>query len=225
MRRAIRALALLLCTTFLACGLSGCESQDTDKIEKHEKKTARAPVDLPPKPNLDSILNAPRQHPDGALTVTGLILDKNQYFGTNVMVRGVVREVSEDCPFKTDPKEKENRPKPGEYRRMCKVVSVTLADSSIAPKELLIINYPPYLHPHLKPGTEMLVKGNYDIEAGGFVRPRDGLLLVEEVLNLYVDDEGNFFNDPEEVRLKKEEQAALEAEAAAERERRRNEGR
>jgi len=197
---------ILLGALLVSCG------GENEAPKKHEKAEAKVPVDLPAKPNLDSILGAPRALPDGSMTVTGLILDKNQHFGQRLKVRGVVRDISPDCPFLTDPAEKDNRPKLGGYKRMCKSVYITIADNPVHPKELLLVEYNPYFHPHLKPGDEIIAYGLYDIKGAGFVRPKDGLLVVEDVLNLAVDAEGTFYNTPEEVARVRAEQAAAAAE-------------
>lgn len=208
----LRLATRLLSTLLLGVLLISCGGEE-EAPKKHEKASAKVPVELPPKPNLDSILGAPRTLPDGSMTVTGLILDKNQHFGQRLKVRGVVRDVSPDCPFLTDPAEKENRPKLGGYKRMCKSVYLTIADNPVHPKELLLVEYNPYLHPHLKPGDEIIAYGLYDIKGAGFVRPKDGLMVVEDVLNLAVDAEGKFYNLPEDVARVRAEQAAAEAAA------------
>ncbi|MDX9721054.1 MAG: hypothetical protein RBU37_09905 [Myxococcota bacterium] len=188
--------------------LYSCSGSELDKPAKHTQVEAKAPVMLPAKPNLDSILKAPRMFPDGTMTVTGLVLDKAKHLGSKVQVKGVIRELAPDCPFLTDPKAKENRPRPGEKRRVCKSLYLTMADSMIAPKSLLIVNYNPYLHPHLKAGMELSVTGHYDTKGVGFVRPRDGLIVVDDVLNYAVDNEGVLYTDPAEIARVKAELAA-----------------
>jgi len=203
-----------LVTSALVIGLAaafllGCGPEE-EEITKHEQKSGKVPVDLPAKPNLESILGADKTLPDGSMTVIGLILDRSNYFGKQVQVRGIVREASLDCPFLTDPTYE--KPKEGEREqlRKCEGLYVTIADNPTHPKELVLVQYNPYLHPHLEPGTEIVAKGIYDTHGAGFIRPRDGLVVVEEVLNLAVDEEGNFYSDPAKVAEIKAEQAAAE---------------
>ncbi len=190
----------LFLSLVISAAVFGCDVEDEDEQRKHEAVKSRVPVELPAKPNLDQVLNAPRVHPDGTLTVMGLILDRNKYLGNPVQVRGIVRDASPDCPFLTDPAMKEYRPKKGERRpRTCKSVHVTIADGTLSPKALTLVAYHPYFHPHFKAGQEIVVKGNYDVQGAGFVQPRDGLVVVEEILNLAVDAEGQLYDSPEEV--------------------------
>lgn len=201
---------LLISAALLASvgGLSGCGPEE-EAPTTHERKEANVPVDLPAKPNLDSVLGVEPTYPDGAYKIIGLILSRNDLFASEVTVRGVIRETSLDCPFLTDPTYE--KPKQGERElRTCEALYATIADNMSHPKELVIVNYQPWLHPNLQPGMEIVAKGMYDTHGAGFIRPRDGILVVEEVLNMAVDPEGMFYTDPDEVaRVKAEAAAAM----------------
>lgn len=207
---ALFRVAVLASATLLVIGC-GPEEEET---KTHEQITGTAGVDLPEKPNLEAVLGAERTYPDGSLKVIGLILERAERLGTEVQVRGVIREVSLDCPFITDPNYL--KPKAGERElKKCEALYITIADNASHPKELVLTGYDQlttfnyqYLHPHLKPGMEIVVQGTYDTHGAGFIRPRDGLLVVQDVLNMAVEctprrdlpcAELTFHSDPAEV--------------------------
>lgn len=189
------------CIVFLvlAFGLFACK-EEVEEFPKHTQVKSEIGIDLPPIPDFGPILNTPRTLPDGRYTVWGLIVEKAKNLGKTVKVAGKIRTVSADCPFMTDPKEKDNRPRPGQRElRSCKVVYLTIADSEDAKKELLVVDYHPYFHPYFKPGMVLELTGRYNVQGAGFVRPRDGLLMVDTVENYAVDWDGNFTDDPAKV--------------------------
>lgn len=227
---AIRCIALVALITplTLACGPEEEPPKYKEKIE------GKVEVNLPEKPNLDSILKATRVYPDGSLSVTGIVLERNEYIGKQVKLKGLVRSSSEDCPFLTDPKQAEKRPRVNRKQAVgtdggpcgpkpertcskglqctldpkgndiclemqkCPTVHTYLADGPFSPKEMLIVNYEPFFHPHLiknvkNPDFEIIVEGLYDFTDGRFHRPGDGLIIVQDVLNMKVDSAGNLY--------------------------------
>ncbi|MFA5623616.1 MAG: hypothetical protein WC966_00970 [Bradymonadales bacterium] len=184
----------------IGLGLVGCK-ENVEEFPKHEQVESEIGIDLPAIPDFAPILNTPRRLADGRFTVWGLIFEKKKNIGKSVRVAGQIRSVSEDCPFMTNPKEKSNRPRPGQRElRRCSVVYITIADSADSNKELLVVDYHPYFHPHFEVGMPIELTGRYNVQGAGFVRPRDGLLMVDLVENYAVDWDGNFTNDLEKVK-------------------------
>lgn len=186
------AMSRLAVFAALALALAGCGVEE-EEPKTHEQVKGTAGVDLPPKPNIDAVLGAERSYPDGSMKVMGLILERFERFGSEVQVRGVIRSVSLDCPFVTDPNYE--KPKAGERElKKCEALYIKIADNISHPKQIVLTGYDQltkqnlqYLHPHLQPGMEIVAKGTYDTHGAGFIQPRDGLLVVTDILNMAVE--------------------------------------
>lgn len=190
-----KLISILVITVFFL--ITACDKESKlEEFPKHQEVQPLAVIKLPAKPDIDTIANAARTTQEGKLTITGLILDKKEHLTKQVQVSGIIKTVSEDCPFLTNPVEIKNRPKKGTRElRKCKVVYITVADTLNSKKELLVVDYHPFYHSHLKVGMPVDITGKYHVQGAGFIRSRDGLLIADDFENIAVDIEGNFTDD------------------------------
>ena len=128
-------------------------------------------VVLPPQPSW-APSSIPEKHGDGRWSIRGVRKNEKTTLRQEVEVKGILVGVYE-CP-----PERKNCPK-GQTCKPCEVPHFYVADTKDTPleKSLIVCNYPVKPKPPTLPpvGTELVVKGIFTEEAGGFADSR-GLL-------------------------------------------------
>ena len=188
----------------LACALlcfgAGCDELATN--EEPEKKAETMPparVDLPPVPSDLGVPKTPEKHPDGTLTVTGLLRNRPAYIEQEIQVKGFITSIY-DCPHweKNQPK-KPRRPgrKPPKKKeeeedaeaKMCErphFYLVSKADEKPGDKSLLVVGIDPFIQgkideEEIKSGEEHTLTGTFIEIAEGFTAADKGLLKLTAI--------------------------------------------
>ena len=185
------------------CAISAsCESEKTE-ISRHVQVPPKVAFDFPEKPDFLSVVekNFPQ---NGVYTTWGVIFNQDRLWSQTVRVRGTIVDISRDCPFYTTPRKKAARGRHhrranaepvSQEQRYCPGLSVVLSAPEGSMHPLRLVGYHPYYHPHLKPGMELDVTGQYlrftTVMGRTYVESVNGLLVVEKIHNLILDNEGN----------------------------------
>ena len=199
----------------LSCFLyAGCQKEKPAPV-LHEQGKPEIPVVFPDIPDFDSALQNVKPNKDGLYTTWSAVFNQDKLIDKEIRVKGEIVEVSEDCPEITRPKKKAQTSKkkkgkkqeepevaPVEETNKPKCTSVYVVIKS--PKDqnypLLITNYHPYYHPHLSVGMELDVTGKYVLHGNGFIRAKNGLLIISEIHTpMGVDKTGHFTTDRSEI--------------------------
>ncbi|MBN1945683.1 MAG: hypothetical protein JW797_08395 [Bradymonadales bacterium] len=168
----------------------GCERDRTEQLV--EQIGPPVEVDLPVVPQLET--DRIYQHPDGSLSVWGLLQRRDDYLGQPVRVTAAVTQIYL-CP---------TRAQQGEYDRMielgtrylppegsgmpeapmerCAFPHLFVADRLGVEQTLLVTGYEAELEPQLEVGQQYLFEGRYMDQARGFIRAGEGLLWVEQIV-------------------------------------------
>lgn len=146
-------------------------------------------VTLPPTPTL-AVKPYERLHPDGVLTVEGLMRNRDEFLGKVVKVRGVVSELTH-CPTPPpaepvlDDKGVEVPQPPPRPPRTCDPPphAILVDKGREAPRELLVYGSMYSAIEHFEVGAEATVEGTFDIVSrdGVFLR-QAGLLTTPDII-------------------------------------------
>lgn len=197
----------------IACVLAGCFvfagcAQEREKTPLHEQVVAKHKVDLPERPDFDSVLSKSAPKKDGVLSTWWLVHNQKDFLDKEVHVRGVITSVSEDCPLYTGPRKrvrKSRRDKADEEAgtRKCRGLSVVIDSPEHSNKLVEVIGYHPFYHPHLKPGMTLDVTGKYVLSGNDafstFIAYRNGLIVASELHGMGVDRTGYFTTNMAEI--------------------------
>lgn len=185
----------------LFCSL-GCE-EEKQAVKKHEKVAPKVELSFPDRPDFSSVVAASVSQEEGILTTWETIFKQKKTLNKEIRVKGVITEVSEDCPALTvPPKPKKRGQKTEEDRHSykCRTLSVRIKSPEDSNKSLLVTGYHPYYHPHLKPGMTLDVTGNYVLySSAGFVEPVNGLIVTHEFHGMAVSKKGKFTTKRSEI--------------------------
>lgn len=184
-------------------GMTGCDEEQAGPV-LHQKKEPVVPIALPDRPNFDSIIDSSISREKGIMTTWEAVFRQKDYLNKTVHVKGVITEVSEDCPTVTLPPKLRKRALKGEepeskFSYKCRNLYVKIKSPDSSDKSILVTGYHPYYHPHLKPGMELDVTGNYMLYAHGFVEPVTGLITSKELHGMAVSKKGQFTTDRKEI--------------------------
>ncbi|MBR4985266.1 MAG: hypothetical protein IKY83_05965 [Proteobacteria bacterium] len=198
----------------IACLLAGCMilggcAQEREKTPLHEQVVPKHKVDLPDRPDFDSVLIKSAPKKDGILSTWWLVHNQQDYLDKEVRVRGVITSVSEDCPQYTAPRKRPQKGRRGASEdeetvsRKCRGLSVVIDSPENSNKLVEVVGYHPFYHPHLKPGMTLDVTGKYVLFGndmfGGYISYRNGLILTSELHGMGVDRTGHFTTNMAEI--------------------------
>ncbi len=157
--------------------------------EVADEGLAPAQVALPPVPPL-TILDVPRTYPNGAYSISGLMLAREALRDEPVKVMGIIASIYE-CQERRERIEalatlaEVNGGEPvanGVSDAGCLMPHFYIVDSVRSPQRLLITDYDPSIWEHqLKVGNRYLFEGTYAQRAPGFTSTEDGLLTLESI--------------------------------------------
>ena len=177
--RPLPLLSLLLVGGLLGA-LTACDHPSSyvavEAPKEGEEKPAPAPavaVALPPAPSAQDFV-IKEKNDDGTFRVQGLIEYKDKNLDQEVLVKGRVLSISEDC----DPKKVKNT------QQSCPEPHLMIMDDERdAEKVLLVVGYTPKFikEAKLEQGEVFDFKGSYKLMGRGFTATEDGLLLLSSV--------------------------------------------
>lgn len=178
----VAVLALLTISTQI-----GCKTDDSDQADA-ESNLPKPDVDLPPVPNIN--VDRPVLHPDGTLTVWGVLQGLEEYLNQWVTVRGYVKHVYV-CDNREAQIARDNLIRRGELDETdeataailerCNYPHLYIADHLSSERELLVTGYGPDLEARLIAGQQYTFGGRFVEETRGFRHAGQGLIYSTSV--------------------------------------------
>lgn len=190
--------------TVLGIFLCGCEvEREVSSEPLHEQIAPKTPIDMPEHPDFAPAIAA-AQPKDGVYSTWGVVFHRKELLNTVIRVRGKIVDVSEDCPQLTHPRGRKSRHKAQKAQEAsrCYSISVVIATEGGAHK-IRVAGYHPFYHPHLKPGMELEVTGEYVENANLFgmtyIEPDNGLIIAHVLHGMGVNRAGVFTTNRAEI--------------------------
>ncbi len=191
--------------------LMGC-SQEVEVFELHAQVQSTESIKLPEKPDFSKALaklepqkvsgnnNTPVYSPDSLIFHQKLLINRDEL----VRVRGIVSEISEDCPELTHPRTKKSPYSREDIlaarkERRCRTLNFKMLSSDEGAREVTVTDYHPLYHSHIQKGMEIELSGKYVQFGNGLVSWKNGIILVSEFHNIGVDKSGHFTTKRAEI--------------------------